>query len=64
MTEASAKATVLIDLGRHIGDGAGRLHLLLRDAPGEVVVEEGDRLPQRPAVQAATAPAASRSARR
>ncbi len=34
-----------------LGHRARRLHLLLRDAAGEVVVEEGDRLAERPAVQ-------------
>ena len=35
-----------------IGHGAGRLHLLLRDPAREIVVEEGHRLAQRPAMQA------------
>jgi hypothetical protein len=51
MIEASAKATVLIDLVGHLGQRARGLHLLLRDAAGEIVVEEGHRLAQRPAVE-------------
>jgi hypothetical protein len=39
-------------LGRDIGDGAGGLHLLLRDATGEVIVEESYGLAEGPAVQA------------
>ncbi|MPL60848.1 hypothetical protein SDC9_06410 [bioreactor metagenome] len=38
-------------LGDGVGDGAGGLHLLLRDAAGKIVVEEGDGLAHRPAVQ-------------
>ncbi len=40
------------DLDRHLCQGAGGLHLFLGDATGKVVVEEGDGLTHRPAVQA------------
>ena len=39
------------DFGHDIGHRPGSLHLLLRDAPGEIIVEEGDRMAHRPAMQ-------------
>ncbi|KKM62548.1 hypothetical protein LCGC14_1520550 [marine sediment metagenome] len=41
------------DFARDIGDRAAGLHLLLRDASGEIIVEIGHILPQRPAMQTA-----------
>ena len=51
MIEESGEDDGVDELDRDLGDGAGGLHLLLRDAAREVVVEEGDGLPERPAVQ-------------
>ena len=41
----------VVDLGDRVCDRPRRLHLLLRNPPGKVIVEIGDRLPHRPAMQ-------------
>ena len=51
ISEASAKGDDVDRFDRDIGQRARGLHLLLRDASGEVIVEEGHRLAQRPAMQ-------------
>ena len=40
------KDTSVDHFGGNIGNAARSLHLLLRDTPGEIIVKEGDRLPQ------------------
>ena len=47
------ESTGIDRLGHDVHEGGGRLHLLLRDATGEIIVEKADGMAQRPAMQPA-----------